>query len=498
MRLDRWTVLLPTQTSASQAGILHGNNAFIPAFRWWDRTSGRLRVSNVPADAADIVRRASNGQGLLSVDGASIGNLCSGDAVRAYLTMSTLRDPAQGFGHSTSYFSFFLSPNNFARMVVISLGEVVKELYQAWRQRRTRTYPTMHRGGPYPFLRAVTNVVLRQISTSLVVEEMFRGTPVIYVDLTDYDEIAHHSGPERPEALDALDGVDSVLGTIELAATDAPRPYRFVILSDHGQSLGATFRQRYGVTLEAVISELMGGAEAIVAATSRVEEWAAVNAFLSEASKTSGASGAMARTALRNRQPDGKGGRPDVVRERDPAAPLPELVVCASGNLGLIYFARSSERLSLEAIDDAYPGLVDALANHPGVGLIMVRTQDRGTIVVGRGGLRHLADDHVEGDDPTRPFGVHAVTGLRRVDAMVDCGDLVVISRLDPGLDGVAAFEELIGSHGGLGGAQTEGFILHPADWAIDQPLVGAESVYRQLRRWLADLGIDLGARRAA
>src|SRR3954453_14720274 len=52
MRLDRWTALLPTQTSASQAGILHGRNDFIPAFRWWDKRQQRLIVSNRPSDAA--------------------------------------------------------------------------------------------------------------------------------------------------------------------------------------------------------------------------------------------------------------------------------------------------------------------------------------------------------------------------------------------------------------------------------------------------------------
>jgi uncharacterized membrane protein YvlD (DUF360 family) len=75
MRLDKWTALLPSQTSASQAGILHGNNSFIPAFRWWEKDRQVMMVSNHPADAAEIVRRASNGEGLLSNDGASVGNL---------------------------------------------------------------------------------------------------------------------------------------------------------------------------------------------------------------------------------------------------------------------------------------------------------------------------------------------------------------------------------------------------------------------------------------
>ena len=36
-KLSRWEALLPSMTSASQAGILHGNNDGIPAFRWWER-----------------------------------------------------------------------------------------------------------------------------------------------------------------------------------------------------------------------------------------------------------------------------------------------------------------------------------------------------------------------------------------------------------------------------------------------------------------------------
>jgi hypothetical protein len=73
---------------------------------------------------------------------------------------------------------------------------------------------------------------------------------------------------------------------------------------------------------------------------------------------------------------------------------------------------------------------------------------------------------------------------------MEHCGDLVAISLLDAETDEVAAFEELIGSHGGMGGAQTEAFILHPAEWTLDEPLVGAEAVHRQLRRWLDGLGL--------
>src|SRR5436305_9393483 len=98
-------------------------------------------------------------------------------------------------------------------------------------------------------MRAASNVFLRDMNVSLIMFEMYRGANVIYADFTDYDEIAHHSGPERVEALQALDGVDQAIATLVKATEHAPRPYKFIVLSDHGQSLGATFKQRYGKSI---------------------------------------------------------------------------------------------------------------------------------------------------------------------------------------------------------------------------------------------------------
>jgi hypothetical protein len=88
---------------------------------------------------------------------------------------------------------------------------------------------------------------------------------------------------------------------------------------------------------------------------------------------------------------------------------------------------------------------------------------------------------------------------MRREDAMAHAPDLLLISQYDPELGEVAAFEELIGSHGGLGGAQNRPFILHPADWELDEDEpIGAPAVYRNLRRWIESVGIRLGPPAAA
>ena len=273
------------------------------------------------------------------------------------------------------------------------------------------------------------------------------------------------------------------------------------MLSDHGQSLGSTFLQRYDKTLQEVIGDLMGGPDAVRTATESVEDWGQLNAFLSEARQVKGATGAITRAMTGGQTKDGvvtvgPEEHTDAVDEAE--RETPELVVCASGNLALIFFPRLSGRVSLETLEATYPEMVDALASHPGIGLLMVRTEDRGTIAVGPRGLRILSTGEVTGEDPVAQYGKYAELGLRRVDSMEHCGDIVAISRLDAGTGEVAAFEELIGSHGGLGGQQTKPMIMHPAAWTIDEPIIGAEAVYRQIRRWLSDLGIELGPQAAA
>jgi hypothetical protein len=507
-RLAHWEALLPSTTPASQAGILHGNNDGIPNFRWLEKKTGRILVANHPEDATEIERRVSNGEGLLSPGGTSISNIFTGDGDRAFLVMSTIKVKERGLGDSDAFAWFFVSPYNYVNMIVRYFGEVVKERVQSSRQQRAGIVPHMghHRGFPYPLVRAATNVALRSLGTSLIIQEMLRGTPVIYMDYTDYDEIAHHSGPERPESLDALDGVDRELRTLMKSAADAPRPYRFVLLADHGQSLGATFLQRYGVTLQDVVRSLMGGKASVAAATAQIEDWGQLNTFLGEVSETKGVTGTLARTVTRGNRAEGhvdmgpqetEYTAADAATTGDKAPELADLVVVAGGNLALIYFNVSTERMALEQIDESYPDLVQALANHPGIGVLIVRSAVRGLICVGKDGIHYLDEERIEGEDPLVVYGEHAVRAVRRLDEIEHVGDIAVISLYDPETGEIAAFEELIGAHGGLGGAQTRPFLLYPSDWELDlAPLIGAPMVYQQLRRWMeGELGMQFGPR---
>jgi uncharacterized membrane protein YvlD (DUF360 family) len=494
-KLSRWEAILPSMTSASQAGILHGNNDGIPAFRWYERDRQHLMASSNPADATLIVSRISNGEGLLSNNGASICNLVTGDATRSYLTTASIKAEGGGIGESNAFLPFFFSPSGYLRSFTLFIGEFIKELTQARRTRRSGVQPQMHRGMKYAGMRAASNVILRDVNVALIIEEMYRGTNVIYADFTDYDELAHHCGPERVESFQALDGVDQAIGALVHATEEAPRPYKFIVLSDHGQSLGATFKQRYGKSLGEYIRELMGGRATVVQSTSKAEGSMFVNAFLSEITRSKGVGPSVARAALSGRTTDGVVNL-DAAEDVE-AAPLADesaIAVVGSGNLGLVWFTGNDHRLTVEELEELHPGLIASVAAHPGVGLLMVRSREHGAVVFGPNGTRFLDEDRVEGEDPTTIFGPNTVLSLKREDAMTHAPDLLLLSQYNPDLGEVAAFEELIGSHGGLGGPQTEPFILHPVEWELDEPVpVGAPAIYRNIRRWLGSIGIELG-----
>jgi len=180
--------------------------------------------------------------------------------------------------------------------------------------------------------------------------------------------------------------------------------------------------------------------------------------------------------------------------EIPPPADESAIVVVGSGNLGLVWFTGNDHRLTVEELEERNPGLLTALVEHPGVGLMMVRSAEHGAMAINARGIRFLDQDRVQDEDPTTLFGEHTVMSLKREDAMTHAPDILFLSQYDPELGEVAAFEELIGSHGGLGGPQTQPFILHPTEWTLDEEVpLGAPAVYRNIRRWLADMGITLG-----
>jgi hypothetical protein len=456
-RLTQWETDLSSQTGACQAGILLGCNDDIPAFRWVEKETARIVACSSPADCAAMEARLATGAGLLRDGGASRGNLLSGEAEEMILTVSRAEADR---GANPGYRAFFANGFNVTRVLVLFAWEVVLELTAAARAARRDVRPRGHRGGIYPLMRGAMCVIIRDLIVFGVLSDMMRGRPAVYATCSSYDEVAHHSGLERADTLEALRKLDQQFGRIEAARRYAPRPYELVVLSDHGQTQGATFKQRNGYGLDELVERSL--------ASGRV----------------SGLAGGDEQSAMVQHAVNEASGRKARKRPKNDATGR-EVVVLGSGNLGLVYLMEIDRRLTREEIDERHPELIPALRAHPHVGWLLVHSVEHGALVLGATGVRHLEDGRVEGPDPLAAFSPTAAQHLARTDRFSNVADIMVGSFYDPTLDEGCAFEELISFHGGLGGPQTRPFILSPARLPLPaEPIVGAAAVHDLLWSW--------------
>ena len=272
----------------------------------------------------------------------------------------------------------------------------------------------MHRGGAFPCLRAVTNVIMRDAPCADI-DDMYRGRRVAYMDYLGYDEVAHHAGHDTEDARAACAASTATWppsrtpppGAAALRARRALRPR-----PEHR----LTFQQRYGLSLGDLVQQLIargsrrephrrrGGGD---------EGWGHLNALLTEIVRTEGVTGRGAKRLLQGRQEapageDAAGARRAVValgpeaRDRHTAGDA-GVVVCPSGNLANVYFTREPGRLTLEYLVATYPGLVEGLASPPGDRLRLVLSEARGHVVLGPKGYRDLDSGTVGARTPWRP-----------------------------------------------------------------------------------------------
>ena len=454
-RFVEWEPDLSSQTGASQAGILLGSNDNMPAFRWVEKDRAIMMTCSAPADCAEIERRHA-GNGLLTNGGSSRGNLLSGEADHVILTVSRIEEEK---GRNPGYRAFFANGQNATRALVLFFWEVVLEWNAALRAIRRDVRPRGHRGGIYPFLRGAMCVIVRDLIVFGVLTDLMKGRPAIYATFSSYDEVAHHSGLERADTLEALRKLDQQFGRIDRARRYAPRPYEIVVLSDHGQTQGATFKQRNGYGLDELVERSVATSD-VAGVAGGDEQSGMVGHALAEA------------TGKPPKRPKND------VSDRD-------VIVLGSGNLGLIYLMEERRRLTLEEIEERHPRLLPALREHPHVGWLLVRSAEHGAVVLGGNGIRYLSDNRVEGEDPLASFSPTAHQHLRRTDGFEYVADIMVGSFYDAELDEGCAFEELISFHGGLGGLQTRPFILYPANLPVpDEPIIGAAAVHTLLKDW--------------
>ncbi len=431
--LGSWRTTAATSTPVTQGSLLHGNWRHIPAFRWWDRQTGQL-LDFLDREQARVFAEGLEGpHDLLTDGGASITNLFAGGAPRVVLTATRL----DGAALAWELLRYVADLPKDVHVVAGFTDGVVAGLMRVIRgESAPLALGEIGRKAPVPVVGPALEWALVDVTAAAVLRELQRGTPLMYATFTTYDEVGHYAGPAHPAALDALGHIDNSLRLIHAAAERADLPYHLVILSDHGQTDGQPFAVRYGETLDQVVRGLVSDPGAELA-----------------------------------------------------EAVLPELVVAASGNLAHVYFPGDGQRLDAAELEALHPGLIDGLAAHPGIGIVGLQAAD-GYQARGADGSRDLVTGAVSGTDPLAPYGPLAAISMANIMAPANAGDLVVVSTYDPVTEETFSFEPQLGSHGGIGGAQMEPFVLYPSHMEPSgQPLhlTGPDELRAAIDRWLAN-----------
>lgn len=518
--LKEWETDLSSQTGASQAGILHGRNEDIVAYRWIEKEkNNKLVVSGRLSHASEIEKQISNGNGLL-VNGISIANMFSGDSKLSALTSSKVGRITRIYNKTLH--TIFLDSYNFQRIFILFLWDMIVELKSQIMHRIKNIQPRLRQKITYPAVRAGANVVLREATTEILTSELFRGEiDTAYATFMGYDEVAHHSGVEDEDVWNVLKKIDLQFQRLTSAIEMNDRDYKLVILSDHGQSNGATFKQRYGITLGNYVRRLLPDdlmfyrteynidhfRDAVIPENRQFKnikervETIRDDLFDKDGAIQNLRKGIEERTNPRIIENE----QYQKLRERystsleyitshesqelsTKKAKNSELIVLGSGNLGLIYLTQWSERLNYEEIVMLFPELIPGLAKHSGIGFILVNSIANGGMVIGQNGIYYLDSNKIVGENPLKDFGKNAARHLKRQNSFKNMPDIMVNSFYDAKNDEVCAFEELIGSHGGLGGNQTKPFILYPSQWNDPGELIGAESIYYFLKKEIENL----------
>lgn len=473
---------LPSMTSACQAGIMFGDNYDIPAYRWYDKAKKKVYVS--ASDATELNKRYAHGGGLMR-GGSSILNMMNGDAEKSMFTMANMfeANDEEKNRRASDVSLLMLNPYFLTKALAIFCIELVREVWEGWQQKRKNVQPRLNRLEHwYPFVRASMCTLMRDISSNLAILDMMRGAPSIYMLYLGYDEVAHHSGPWTNDAFGDLKRLDRTFARLRKVVKErAPRPYDFIILSDHGQSFGPTFQQRYGISIKDFIEKQLPTGTSVdqqIGGDTGAFGLQGVAGELVNVQST-GDSG-FDRTIARQGQKLAERGvaEADMTTGTTTGTHEASVVAYGSGNAAQVYFDLYPRKITMSELEAVYPGMIDAVVQHEGIGLVVGQTDDGSYVALGKRGQHNLTTGEVSGEDPVVPYAPASGHGaasvekrvwqLRRVMEFPSAGDLWLFSTVYS--DGtVAALEELIGNHGGMGGEQTDAFIFHPPQLTVPE-----------------------------
>jgi hypothetical protein len=469
-RLSPMSVGLPTSTPAFQMAAMYGVQPDIPGFHSHDKRRRSDVYFPRAGDAAHVEATQAAGRRGILAGGSAYGCIFTGGATNNLLTFAMLKRPS-GAGLLRALSAFVVLGWVVIKCVAISALAIGRALlgFLADPLRAPRGWKLLA-------FKIGVSVWIRQLFTLSAARDLYAGAPAVYVNYLDYDIFSHAWGPRHRRALRALRVIDRSLRSLWRTARRVPEHrYDIYLLADHGQVHCTPYDQLHGGRrIERLLFEdVLGPAGAHEVAPGRPHGRRLAGGI--KAIRTGRAPGAVQRFVnyLENDFPWLLTGVKEAREEGG-------VRVIAAGPNAFVYFVDDPAPLGIEQIEERFPGLIDEIARHKGIGFVLVRSAE-GPVCVWRG-KRYRLDELAHGPFAGRVDHDLVKAGIRDLMAMPSAGDLVLYGLEAP--IGHVSFIAEIGAHAGPTADEMQTFLVTPPGVTVDAPITHPLQLYPTFVRY--------------
>ena len=465
---------LPTSTPAFQLAAMYGVRPDIPGFHYYDKRRKADVYFPRGGDAAHVEHTQSAGRRGIVSGGGTYGCVFTGGATSNLLTFAMIKRPT-GAGLIRAASKLVVIAWVLLKGIIASTVEVFRALI------RMIADPFSPASGSWKWLaiKLGISVWLRELFTLAVAHDIYAGVPTIYVNYLDYDVAGHAWGPRHPRAFRALRRVDASIHRLWRVLRRVPEyRYDLYVLSDHGQATTLPYqRVTGGRPIEQSLFEDFLDPDTARAVETPEPRRARFGGLL-EVLRAPRAPGCFQRFVnyLEHDFPWVLGGTREV---REHAG----VRVVSAGPNAFVYFVDSTEPLTVEQIDERYPGLAKRLSAAPGIGLVLARSAS-GPLCFWRG-APYGTDMLAAGPFARRPDLERIIEGISDLMAMPSAGDLVIYGNDAP--QGNVSFIPEVGAHAGPSVDELHTFLIHPSSVKMPTPITHPVQLYPHFARYQAD-----------
>ncbi len=430
---------VPSNTPAFQGEFFFGVPQCIPSFQHRDKATGEIFTMFDKNGAGEVEKRLLQKDEGLIAGGSAYASIFAGGAAESHICASTADwgNSLKAWNPYSLLITLVLNPYAILRGAVLCVTEGVLALLDFFRG--LLKGQDIYQEWMFIFMRVMSSILIREITTNHAQMDIYRGLPVVFVNYFGYDEQAHRRGPSARFAYWSLSGIDAAAKKLWRSALRARRRHYDVwIYSDHGQEKTVPFSKVAGRHIRAAVKETY-------------DETHPPQTCPGPECPPSYGPGYWGDTVSSRRGPTGE------KKIKDPALPF----TSTFGPISQIYFPTpftdEEKKAFAKRLIEKYPMLP----------LVVVPLSDGKVDYETKGGTYHLPQDAEKILGADHPYLEEVAKDLGSLLQHESRGDLVMFGW-STGMPAIS-FSNENGAHAGLGPRETQAFALLPTDAPVEK-----------------------------